>query len=131
MHDELGHEPLGLGLEFNGAVRGTDYSTSGGVVTWKLGGTWAPIPDIRFRVVRSRDIRAPNLNELYQAGSANSDSVRNPSFTADGANGPANYSYSGIATGNPNLRPEVAASWTIGAVLMCASISLAMVVMVL
>ncbi len=109
--------PLGLGLEFNGAVRGTDYSTSGGVVTWKLGGTWAPIPDIRFRVVRSRDIRAPNLNELYQAGSANSDSVRNPLFTADGANGPANFSYSGIATGNPNLRPEVANSWTVGAVL--------------
>ena len=108
--------PLGLGLEFNGAVRGTDYSTSGTVATWKLGGTWQPIPDIRFRVVRSRDIRAPNLNELYQAGSANSDSVRNPLFTADGANGPASYSYSGIATGNPNLKPEIAKSLTIGAV---------------
>lgn len=109
--------PLGLGLEFNGAVRGTDYSTSGSVATWKLGGTWQPIPDIRFRVVRSRDIRAPNLNELYQAGSANSDAVRNPLFTADGTNGPATYNYSGIATGNPNLKPEVANSWTIGAVL--------------
>lgn len=109
--------PLGFGLEFNGAVRGTDYSNSGYVTTWKLGATWAPIPDIRFRVTRSRDIRAPNLNELYQAGTANSDSVRNPRFTPDGANGPATWGYSGLTTGNPNLRPEKANSWNIGAVI--------------
>ncbi|MEO7178245.1 MAG: TonB-dependent receptor, partial [Allosphingosinicella sp.] len=95
--------PLGLGLEFNGAVRATDYSNSGYVTTWKLGATWAPIPDIRFRVTRSRDIRAPNLNELYQAGTANSDSVRNPKFTVDLANGPQFFSYSGLTTGNPDL----------------------------
>lgn len=109
--------PLGLGLEFNGAVRATDYSNSGYVTTWKLGATWAPIEDIRFRVTRSRDIRAPNLNELYQAGTANSDSVSNPIFTADGANGPRTFSYSGLTTGNPNLRPEEANSWNIGAVI--------------
>ncbi|MGK6356249.1 TonB-dependent receptor plug domain-containing protein [Sphingomonas sp. DT-207] len=109
--------PLGLGLEFNGAVRATDYSNSGYVTTWKLGATWAPIEDIRFRVTRSRDIRAPNLNELYQAGTANSDSVRNPNYTQDGANGPASWGYSGLTTGNPNLQPEKADSWNIGAVL--------------
>jgi len=109
--------PLGFGLEFNGAVRATDYSNSGYVTTWKLGATWAPIPDIRFRVTRSRDIRAPNLNELYQAGTANSDSVRNPKYTSDGLNGPATWGYSGLTTGNPNLLPEVANSWNIGAVM--------------
>jgi len=109
--------PLGLGLEFNGAVRETHYSTAGSVTTWKLGATWQPIPDIRFRVVRSRDIRAPNLNELYQAGSQNSDSVRNPLYTNDGLHGPASYSYTATVTGNPNLKPEIAHSWTIGAVL--------------
>lgn len=109
--------PLGLGLEFNGAVRATDYSTAGYVTTWKLGATWQPIPDFRFRVVRSRDIRAPNLNELYQAGSANSDAVRNPFYDGTAANGPASYSYSAVATGNPKLRPEIADSLTIGAVL--------------
>ena len=108
--------PLGFGLEFNGAVRATDYSNSGYVTTWKLGATWAPIEDIRFRVTRSRDIRAPNLNELYQAGTANSDSVRNPKFTPDGLNGPQNFSYSGLTTGNPNLEPERADSWNVGAV---------------
>lgn len=110
--------PLGLGLEFNGAVRGTDYSNSGFVTTWKLGATWAPIEDIRFRVTRSRDIRAPNLNELYQAGTANSDSVRNPAYTpGNPANGPQTFGYSGLVTGNPNLRPEKADSWNVGAVL--------------
>ncbi len=109
--------PLGLGLEFNGAVRATDYSTAGYVTTWKLGATWQPIEDIRFRVTRSRDIRAPNLNELFQAGSANSDSVRNPAYTTDGANGPATFGYSATLVGNLALKPEKADSWNIGAVL--------------
>jgi outer membrane receptor protein involved in Fe transport len=109
--------PLGFGLEFNGAVRATDYSTAGYVTTWKAGATWQPIDDIRVRVTRSRDIRAPNLNELYQGGSANSDSVRNPAYTADGANGPATFGYSGFVTGNPNLSVEKSDSWNAGVVL--------------
>ena len=43
--------PLGFGFEFNGAVRATDYSNSGYVTTWKLGGTWQPIEDIRLRAL--------------------------------------------------------------------------------
>jgi hypothetical protein len=31
--------PLAKGLDFNGALRRTDYSTSGGVTTWKAGAT--------------------------------------------------------------------------------------------
>lgn len=108
--------PLGFGLEFNGAVRATDYSTAGYVTTWKAGAIWQPIEDIRLRVTRSRDIRAPNLNELFQAGSANSDSVRNPAFTPGGT-APASFGYSGFVTGNPNLLPEKADSWNIGGVL--------------
>ncbi len=111
--------PLGLGLEFNGAVRATDYSNAGYFTTWKVGATWAPIEDIRFRVTRSRDIRAPNLNELYQAGTANSDTVGNPNFVPGGAgtNGTQRFGYSGLVTGNPDLKPEIANSWNIGAVL--------------
>jgi iron complex outermembrane recepter protein len=112
--------PLGFGLEFNGAVRATDYSSSGYVTTWRAGATWQPIEDIRLRVTRSRDIRAPNLNELYQAGTANSDSVRNPFFPGTGPLGntyPATISYSQNATGNPNLTVEKADSWNIGGVL--------------
>ena len=112
--------PLGLGIEFNGAVRATDYSTAGYVTTWKAGATWQPIPDIRFRVTRSRDIRAPNLADLYAAGSSNSDSVTNPFYNAsDPAHsvGPASYSYSATVIGNPNLKPEKSDTWNIGTVL--------------
>jgi outer membrane receptor protein involved in Fe transport len=111
--------PLGFGLEFNGAVRATDYSTSGYVTTWKAGATWQPIEDIRFRVTRSRDIRAPNLNELYQAGSSNTDAVTNPFGAGSGPNGGvygSSISYSALNLGNPNLRAEKADSWNIGAV---------------
>ena len=59
------HQPFAEDLELNGAVRLTDYSTSGSVTTWKIGGVYAPIPALRFRVTRSRDIRAPNVNELF------------------------------------------------------------------
>jgi outer membrane receptor protein involved in Fe transport len=112
--------PLGMGLEFNGAVRATDYSTSGFVTTWKLGATWQPIDDILIRGNRSRDIRAPNLNELYQAGTANTSTVTNPFFPGVGP-GTGTYgaslSYLGTITGNLNLRPEKADSYNIGAVL--------------
>lgn len=117
--------PLGLGLEFNGAVRATDYSTAGYVTTWKAGATWQPIDDIRFRVTRSRDIRAPNLNELFQAGSANSDSVANPGvnegrsppFIPAGSQLQASYRYSGFVTGNLDLEAEKADQWNVGVVL--------------
>ncbi|MFC3712953.1 TonB-dependent receptor plug domain-containing protein [Sphingoaurantiacus capsulatus] len=110
--------PLATGLEFNGAVRATDYSTAGYVTTWRAGATWQPIEDIRLRVTRSRDVRAPNLNELFQAGTANSDSVRNPGFSATNpAAGPATFGYSAVVTGNPNLDAEKADSLNIGAIL--------------
>jgi iron complex outermembrane receptor protein len=118
--------PLGLGIEFNGAVRATDYSTSGYVTTWRAGATWQPIDDVRFRVTRSRDIRAPNLNELFQAGTANTDSVSNPFYnpttnTATPLNGvvynTASIGYSGLATGNVNLKAEKADSWNVGGVI--------------
>ena len=105
-------------------MRATDYSTAGYVTTWKAGATWQPIDDIRFRVTRSRDIRAPNLNDLFQAGSANSDSVSNPgfitntspSFVPAGQPVQSGYAYSGFATGNANLGPEKSDQWNIGAV---------------
>ena len=112
--------PLGFGLEFNGAVRATDYSTSGYVTTWKLGATWQPIDDIRFRVTRSHDIRAPNLNELYQAGTSNTDSVSNAFFPGVGP-GSITYgsslSYLGTVIGNLDLKPEKADQWNVGAVI--------------
>jgi outer membrane receptor protein involved in Fe transport len=112
--------PLGFGLVFNGAVRATDYSTSGYVTTWKVGATWQPIDDILLRANRSRDIRAPNLNELYQAGTSNTSTVNNSPFFPGPGPGTLTYvqnlPYLGTITGNLNLRPEKADSYSFGAV---------------
>jgi len=104
--------PLWEGLEFNGAVRVTDYSTSGTVTTWKTGLTWQPIDDIRIRGTISRDIRAPNLSELYDPGTARTNSVNVP---ADGGGVRAEEFIQNF-TGNRNLQPEVAKTYGIGVV---------------
>jgi iron complex outermembrane receptor protein len=100
--------PLMTGLDFNGAYRYTAYSTSGGVSTWKTGLTYSPIDDIKFRVTYSHDIRAPNLNELFAAGTArtNTVAVNNTSIT-----------FVQNQTGNPNLSPEAANSLGLGTVI--------------
>ena len=95
-------------LDLNGAVRATDYSTSGFVVTWKVGATWQPIDDIRFRFTQSRDIRAPNLNDLYAAGTANTNNVTDP------FNNNQVITYQGLAVGNPALTPEKADTTGVG-----------------
>jgi outer membrane receptor protein involved in Fe transport len=49
-------------LTLDAAVRQADYSTSGKANTWKVGVTWAPIDDIRFRGTVSEAVRAPNIS---------------------------------------------------------------------
>jgi len=53
--------PFAKSIDFNGAVRSTDDSTSGGVTTWKAGLVWQPVDGLRLRAAQSRDIRAPTL----------------------------------------------------------------------
>lgn len=102
-------------LEFNGAVRFTDYSTSGGVWTWKAGLTYEPIPDLRFRASRSRDIRAANLTELFSSAVQGRNTVTAPT-TISGA--PLGFSgqINTINQGNPLLEPEEADTLTAGVV---------------
>ncbi len=111
--------PVGLGLELNGAFRATDYSTSGNVSTWKVGATWQPIPDIRFRVTRSRDIRAPNLAEFFAAGRTQTTVINDPfrNNPATGAPPLLSVPVLSTTTGNTDLRPEVAQSLNLGVVL--------------
>lgn len=104
--------PLAKGLDFNGAVRQTDYSTSGSVTTWKLGATWQMIDDIKLRVVRSRDIRAPNLAELFTPGTARTNTVNVPLP----GGGQRTDQFLEQTTGNLALQPEVALTWGVGGV---------------
>lgn len=52
-------------LTVSAAVRRADYSTFGENTTYKVGGVWAPIEDLRFRVNYSEAVRVPNLFELF------------------------------------------------------------------
>ncbi len=102
--------PFARSAELNGAVRVTDYSNSGQVETWKIGADWQPFEFIRFRGTRSRDIRAPNLFELYGAPQSSFQTVDDP------ANGGARGLFPTLLSGNADLQPEVADTWTAGAV---------------
>lgn len=102
--------PFAQSLDLNGAVRRTHYSTSGSVTTWKLGATWEPDDALRFRVTRSRDIRAANMTELFQKQAIGiTASFLNP---INNQTGPIHT----ISGGNPNLTPEIATNWTAGVV---------------
>ncbi|HWJ69545.1 MAG TPA: TonB-dependent receptor [Sphingobium sp.] len=96
----------------NGGVRVTDYSTSGTVWAWKVGGTWeTPIDGLRVRAVTSRDIRAPNLSELFAAPR----SINLPNFVDPFTN--TSKSVLINLVGNPNLKPEIGRNTTVGLVL--------------
>lgn len=112
----LGDVPFFQELELNAAARYTDYSTSGGVTSWKAGLTWSPVEDVRFRATRSRDIRAPNLADLFSAGTGGLGTVLDqatPRFPSP-HNSPNPVQV--ITSGNPNLDPELADTWTAGVV---------------
>jgi iron complex outermembrane receptor protein len=95
-------------LDLNGAIRYAEYNLAGGQTTWKIGGVWEPIDGLRFRVTRSRDIRAPAIYEAFSPGS-----TLLTLLTVNGVSGniPQNRT-----VGNPALRPEVADTLTLGAV---------------
>jgi iron complex outermembrane receptor protein len=101
--------PLVKNLEFNGAARETHYSTSGSVTTWKLGLNYSPNDDLRFRGTRSRDIRAPNINELFQSRGQNNSPINDPTTNQ------TNQTLV-LTGGNPNLQPEIGDTVTAGAV---------------
>lgn len=93
----------------NLAVRQTEYSTAGSATPWKVGGTWkTPISGLSLRAVTSRDIRAPNLSELFAPPV-----VVNATVIFGGQN----LNVLGMTVGNTDLRPEIARNTTFGIVL--------------
>ena len=94
-------------LSLNGAIRYIDYSTVGGLTTWKVGAVWEPFADLRFRGTRSRDIRAANVSELFTPPVGTQGSVI--------YNGTSTF-YLGKRSGNPLLEPEKADTTTLGVI---------------
>jgi outer membrane receptor protein involved in Fe transport len=100
---------LGDALDLNGAVRITDYSTSGSVTTWKAGINYSPFADLRLRGTLSRDIRAANINELFSGQSQFFNNITNPITNVA-------LNTRQLTGGNPDLTPERADSLTGGVV---------------
>jgi iron complex outermembrane receptor protein len=105
----LAGAPLAKSLDLNAAARVTDYSTSGTVWTWKAGLSWALNDDLRLRATRSRDIRAPNLNELFSTYVLTFSTITDP---RDGSQ----YTARSPQQGNRGLDPEKADTITAGVV---------------
>lgn len=101
--------PLANLLELNAAIRYTDYNVSGGVTSWKVGLSYKPIEELRFRFTRSRDIRAPNVNELYTPGTNVIMQLIDPTNNSQG-------NVLITATGSSGLTPETADTTTLGLV---------------
>jgi len=132
-----------LSLEIGG--RYSKYKNAGGVETFKIGAEWQPFGALRFRTMSQRSVRAPNNSELFEEQqtitdffvgnntnddpcSASNDPIGNGNRDKCIAQGlaadqiglfeatpfyPTDYTFGG----NPNLKPEVSDTWTIGAIL--------------
>ena len=108
----LKNVPMFQDVSVDVAGRYTNYSTSGEAYTWKIGGDWHVDDSLRFRGTISVDIRAPNLNDLYQPVGISSTGFTDFLYTPNG-----NNSTQLVSRGTSSLVPEVAHSYTLGMVL--------------
>jgi len=134
--------PLVNLLELNGAVRVSDYSTSGSTTTYKAGINWKPIRDLRLRGTFAEGFRAPSIGELFGTQSRFDEVLDDPCSSHSGNNAarrfsndaqvraacvaagvPANGSYQqanaqiSVSTGgNRDLAPETSRSYVVGGV---------------
>jgi iron complex outermembrane receptor protein len=129
-------------LELNGAVRFSDYSTSGSTTTFKGGVNWKPFADLRLRGSYAEGFRAPAIGELFGSQSRFDEVLNDPCSSHAGNNAPrrfqndaevrnaciaagvpANGSYqqanaqiSVTTGGNQALEPESSESYVVGGV---------------
>jgi outer membrane receptor protein involved in Fe transport len=103
-------------LSLNLAGRYTKYENFDAVESWKVGLNWAINETFRFRSTLSKDIRAPNLNDLYQPAGISSTGFRDL-LTGRTENTRL------VSSGNPNLTPEEAKTFTAGIVLTPSAIA--------
>jgi outer membrane receptor protein involved in Fe transport len=123
-------------LSLQAAGRVSDYNNNGTQYSWNVGGIFSPVDGVRFRAMRSRSVRAPDIAELFSPLQVDYEFVQDPcdaSVRNQAANRNANCLALGIPNnfnaptngrttpgqvgGNRNLDPEVANTWTVGLVL--------------
>ena len=118
--------------------RYSDYSSVGGLDTYKIGLEWEALDWLKFRTVYNSAVRAPSVFELYQNGDQGFATFIDPCMIQGGQAPSAqiaafcalqtpgidystgltqnNTQTEAFAFGNPNLKPESAKTFTIGAV---------------
>ena len=128
----LAHVPWAELLEVDGAVRWSDYSSSGSTTTFKGQANWKPIPDLRFRAGWSEGFRAPTIGELFGTPSRFDQELADPCDVDQSPSGqtltncqaagvPAGFQQlnpqiSVLTGGNDQLKPETSKGWNFGAV---------------
>ena len=132
--------PLVEDLTANGAFRYSNYDLSTNSTVWTyLGGIeWQLNPAVSARGQFQRAIRAPNINELFSGQSQIFVFAQDPCSQPEAAEDPTvrtlcqqtgvpselvgessvqpTEQITALAGGNPDLEPEIADTWTIGAV---------------
>ncbi len=110
--------PQKVKIDLNGAARYSDYSQSGGIWSWKGGATAKLFDQVLLRATRSRDIRAPNITELYSTKILNVRPLVDQDTAGRAAANPAyNPTPQAVTTftgGNPQLVPEISYTTTLG-----------------
>ncbi|MFM9828542.1 MAG: TonB-dependent receptor domain-containing protein, partial [Sphingomonas sp.] len=146
----IADRPFFHDLTLETGARYASYSNSGGNWTYKFGGSWAPIEDIRVRGVWSRAVRAPNIGELFApvatglnnlatdpcqlalpTGNATTTAICSAQLAAVGLPAsrvgaipaPIAGQINVTTGGNPNLSPEVATTYTVGIVVQPRSVA--------
>jgi outer membrane receptor protein involved in Fe transport len=94
----------------NLAGRWTKYSSFESVESWKIGLNWQIVDSVRIRSTLSSDIRAPNLNDMFQPAGVTSTGFQ------DRLTGGSNQGERLVTRGNPDLTPEEAKTFTGGVV---------------
>jgi len=114
--------PLARNVDFNGAVRRTHYDRSSPIAgssdvsttTYKIGLTWELFQSFRIRGTKSRDIRAPNVSELFGPNTTGFGILNDP------ARGGLQTNPVVVSGSNAKLVPEVGDTWTAGFVVQPA-----------
>jgi iron complex outermembrane recepter protein len=131
--------PFAKEVSVEAGYRYSNYTVGFNTSTYKFGLDWAPTSDVRLRAGYNRAVRVPNLTELYAtkfvgldgstdpcAGSSSSSpAAASAALCARSGLTPAQYGafgtpanpagqYNGLVGGNPNLKPEIADTYTLG-----------------
>lgn len=90
-------KPFAKELSLKGAIRASDYSSVGNTMAYALSASWQINDWLRPRAQYARAVRAPNVSELFSAGSETFETVVDPcrGVTRDGSGNPAFFNSPG------------------------------------